>query len=508
MKHLKIAFVTFFVFCFSNLTAQVDLATGAAEFNLPIFSYGDQNKLELGVSLDYTAGHGLLVNTVASEVGTGWNLTAGGYIIRQQRGLPDDQKRNLPLIVQNPLPSSTWVTSENYAQTYYPNGYIYSVFNPTDVLTNEAAYIRMNATQLDGTWQGYIPNEASIADRIQDIFTICIGKEKIDFVIDKYLNQIRCLDNNKFKIEAVTEDMFASNVKTTIGKFIVTSSEGIKYVFDAKEFSEEMIYDKTQNVNGYFNPDPDVVPPTTWNPYSTRVNPNYSNPNPTAAVVMGRAVGMHIVTKWFLSEIVNPASNKKITFTYEDYELKRNTSRSMSYYEGLSMTIGREKLKTKRLTKISFPDQTVLDLIYDPLLRADVPNKPVKEIVQKKNGIVQNKTVFNYEYFYLSSLMPYNYSFDTHKKFMARLCLKSVQKYGSSGAAEPPHNFEYYMGTAGASAVNNWNSDIYYGPKDIVPPNFSILTDHWGYYNSSTLNPRSQNTFMESEAYVFPSFDS
>ncbi len=504
MRHLKIFSTILFISFYCSIYGQVNLATGASEFGIPIFSYGDQNKLGFSLSLDYTAGHGLLVNTVASEVGTGWELNGCSYIVRQQRGLPDDQKRNMALIVQNPLPTSTWVTSADYIQTYYPNGYIYTVFNPTDNLTNEVAYTRMNAVQFDGSWQGYIPNEASLADRLQDIFTICIGKEKIDFVIDKTLNQIRCLDNSKFKIEAVTEDMFAANVKTTIGKFIVTSPQGIKYLFDSKEFSEEIIYDKKQSVNGVFNPDPDYVPPLVWDIHSIPEGAS----NPKVAVVKGRPVGKFIVTKWFLSEIINPSNNKKIIFTYENYQLRRNTGRSLSYFKGLSMTIGREILNTKRLTKINFPDMTELSFAYDPLLRVDVPNKPLREIIQKRNNVVQSKTVFDYEYFFASSLLPYNYSFAQDKKFMARLSLKSVQKYGISGPAEPPHTFEYNLGTAGPTAHNNWDPQgiVYVGPKDIVPPSFSILTDHWGYYNSSNLNPRSELTYMESDVVVTTGF--
>lgn len=509
MKNLKATLTIFFIHGFFLLFAQVNLPTGAAEFSIPIMSYGDQNNLSLNVSINYNAGNGLLVNTVASEVGTGWQLNAGGYILRKQRGLPDDQKRNMPIIVQDPLPSNTWVNSTQYAQTHYPNGFIYSVFSPTDNLTNEVAYVRMNGTNWDGTWAGEIPNEAAEADRQQDIFTISIESQVVDFVIDKNLNQIRCLDNNKFKIEAVIEDMYSSGVKTTIGKFIVTTDKGIKYIFDAKEFSEEIIYNKNININGYFNPYPDESS-TNFNPGYVFVPAGQAPPaNSQVAVSMGRTTGAYVVTKWFLSEIVNPANGKKIIFTYENYELRRNTNRSLSYFKGLSMSIGREVLQTKRLTKVELPDMSELIFVYDPTLRVDVPNKPIKEVVQKRNNQLQSKTVFNYEYFYCSSLVPYNYSFETEKKFMARLCLKSIQKFGAIAAAEPPYIFEYNMGTAGPTAMNNWSEGkIYNGPKDIVPPNFSIFTDHWGYYNSSTLHPRGSNTFKESDVIAFTSYSS
>src|SRR5688572_3303963 len=76
----------------SECLSQVDLQTGAPQFSIPVFNYADpKNKLSLGISLDYLPGNGIRVSDVASCVGTGWILNAGGYIIRKQNGEPDDQ---------------------------------------------------------------------------------------------------------------------------------------------------------------------------------------------------------------------------------------------------------------------------------------------------------------------------------------------------------------------------------------------------------------------------------
>src|SRR6476646_10117949 len=76
----------------TNVNAQVNLQTGAAEQNFPLINYTDgKSGMALGVGLAYSSGNGLLVNEIASDIGTGWSLDAGGIIVRIQNGEPDDQ---------------------------------------------------------------------------------------------------------------------------------------------------------------------------------------------------------------------------------------------------------------------------------------------------------------------------------------------------------------------------------------------------------------------------------
>jgi hypothetical protein len=68
--------------------AKVDLFTGVPDVSIPLFNYNNHG-LNLDISVNYFAG-GIKVQEVASEVGLGWSLNAGGIIIRNVRGLPDD----------------------------------------------------------------------------------------------------------------------------------------------------------------------------------------------------------------------------------------------------------------------------------------------------------------------------------------------------------------------------------------------------------------------------------
>src|ERR1700733_5034584 len=101
-------------------SAQINLQTGSAVYTLPMFNWqDDKSRLTSMVALSYTSGNGLKVNDVASNVGQGWNLSAGGVIARMQVGEPDDQREY-----------HTGSTEKDDDLTKYPAGYLYDTINP------------------------------------------------------------------------------------------------------------------------------------------------------------------------------------------------------------------------------------------------------------------------------------------------------------------------------------------------------------------------------------------
>src|SRR5258705_7808316 len=127
-----------FVYLFVSLLAyiipraQVNLQTGSATFSLPMFNWqDDKSRLNGIVALSYNSGNGLKVNDVASNVGQGWNMVAGGVITRMQVGEPDDQyPRNV---------------SDN---SKYPAGILFAPFSSTkgcpNALTKYPLYKKKN----------------------------------------------------------------------------------------------------------------------------------------------------------------------------------------------------------------------------------------------------------------------------------------------------------------------------------------------------------------------------
>lgn len=68
----------------------VNHATGIPSVSVPIYNYQDNTSgLQLSISLDYHAG-GIRVDEIASSIGIGWALNAGGVVSRTVRGIPDE----------------------------------------------------------------------------------------------------------------------------------------------------------------------------------------------------------------------------------------------------------------------------------------------------------------------------------------------------------------------------------------------------------------------------------
>src|SRR5258707_15635135 len=94
MLSKRVFFVIALFFVLVRPYAQVNLQTGSAVFSLPMFQWkDDRSRLSSSVALTYSSGNGLKVSDVASDVGQGWNLIAGGAIVRLQEGDPEDQQK-------------------------------------------------------------------------------------------------------------------------------------------------------------------------------------------------------------------------------------------------------------------------------------------------------------------------------------------------------------------------------------------------------------------------------
>jgi len=121
--HSRILVFVLGAFCI-NASSQVNMQTGGAEQSFPLINYLDGKAgLTFGVGLVYSSGNGLSVNDIASDVGTGWNLDAGGIIMRMQNGEPDDQPQYNNGYFWSDKDNTNWV---NTILKNYPNGYLYN----------------------------------------------------------------------------------------------------------------------------------------------------------------------------------------------------------------------------------------------------------------------------------------------------------------------------------------------------------------------------------------------
>ncbi|HVI48128.1 MAG TPA: RHS repeat domain-containing protein [Chitinophaga sp.] len=413
--------------------AQVDLPSGRAQVDLPLYNYSDGDKLATNVNLVYTDGAGIKVNKVASDVGLGWELQSAGSISRITRGEPDDQKGGV-------IDGELFATGNLYTPYYSRSSAPYGM-----------GWIPIVQGRLDY----FKYNEEVIADRQQDEFIFQFGNRSGRFVIDKE-QVFHILDDSRLKIEKIEEDMTANGILTRISKFVVTDESGVRYTFNEKETSRIISYQNTGRRRFYLNPAPTNL--STYIGFQSSKVSNYS-----------------VVNCWKLTEIADPKTGKKISFTYDGYNVDyissldavETISPGTDGDEVVAMKVEARVIGSlKRITGIALPDDSKVKFTYAGTPRVDLSgaNALLKIAVERDNKELLSYQ-FVYQYFSRAELRDFNYSFPTAELPNARLCLNSVTKTGNGNLSDNPYRFNYYISSPG------------------VPGRLAAGADHWGYYN-------------------------
>ena len=203
MKRLRIFVILGFVV--TRLQAQVNLQTGSATFSLPMFSWqDDKSRLNSVVAISYNSGNGLKVNELASNIGQGWNLIAGGEIVRMQAGEPDDQVKK---------------DGNDYDITKYPSGILYAsvpAYNGCpNVLTRYPIYGWKN--------QLYSQNNVIAEDKQLDYFSFQFNGKAGMFVLDPTnIGIAQSLGHTKMKITYLQDStMISQGIRTKITSFTI-----------------------------------------------------------------------------------------------------------------------------------------------------------------------------------------------------------------------------------------------------------------------------------------------
>lgn len=435
----KIKSLSFFLlFLFNTAKAQVDLPTGKATFSLPLFNYDDGERLKTAITLNYSGGGGIKNNDIPGIVGLGWELLAGGSIVRATVGEPDDQ------------------IGGTYGGVRYADGYLYSPYDMAAGAPSKAAWIPLSTTQINS----YRPDSSVIADRELDIFVFRFGNRSGSFTITKD-GYIFPSAHSKLLIEKTEKDQRSSNIITRINGFIITDETGVKYKFSAIETSNIITYEKGSQA-------------TT----SAGQTVTYQNKNVSP---------YSVVTAWYLSEVFDPFTGHTVTFNYSDYPLSYITgydgiytviTAPPSYNQDFSVQSIQHWYSgtKKRLNSISFSaSKNSVDFIYYDG-QADMPGeKPLKQILIKNSGQITSGYLFKYRYFSRDQYRDFDYVFPANELPDARLALWSVQKMGRYTSIEPPYLFDYYhdKNLAGLSTY--------------VPPRTWGAQDHFGYFNRAAL---------------------
>lgn len=369
---------------------QVGPSTGIPQINVPIYKYENEaSGLRMNVSLDYHAG-GVRVDEMASNIGAGWALNAGGVISRTLRGIPDEST-NFGFIKYSALTSDE--TSGNSGSSEC-----------------DRLYMRIYNDVIDGQ---------------NDIFNFNFIGRNGKFVYGKN-NDFLMLTSQKVKVEKA-EGLVTGVPGNSIKQFIITDEVGIKYFFDALEVS---------------------------------ACPWIKQPNNSI-----------YVSSWYLTKIQAPSGKDSITLEYENYEVTYNISISASMSISLnsswqngpySQSIIGQTVKGKRIKKINFPNNITLSFTYNTAQRSDLAGDYALQKIILSDGVNQRgyKLVQDYS--------------------INRLTLKNVTPIvGVIETEDKGYTFEY---------------------SSSLPARLSYQQDHWGFYNSNTVN-----TFFPVEYVVNPS---
>jgi len=475
---LKTYFFKFLLFFFISLLVkknsytQVNQQSGSATFSLPMFEWqDDKSRLNAVVALNYNSGSGLKVNDVASNVGQGWNMVAGGVITRMQVGEPDDQ-----------------IAKEGSVNdiTKYPAGYLYAHNGPTlgcpKSIVNYPIYGEKNHL--------YKQHNIVAEDRELDYFSFQFNGRSGLFVLDKSsYNSVThtfsggSIGDSKIIISA-TEDKTMSysgkKIRTSITSFTITDETGLIYKFTRHGLT------KVLKANY-----------CAANLVAALTQPQFKGGKVYHEAMFdnGTVADPYIINDWYLTEIQDAltkmpdGSPRKIDINYNsiDRNINNTAGVDITYYKENNYSILSHKTSVAvkpQISLIIYPDgHTVafnygsprVDLIGDNVLTS-------VDIRYKSRPL--SKYQINTSYFILNR---YGTPVTVHEKQSARLCLLSIKKFGVDLKAEDqPYLFDYYLRSETNIAPNQPESD------DFIPPPFFHLKDIWGYYNGNLNKPYSQ----------------
>jgi hypothetical protein len=501
----KIGNALFFLIISLECYAQVNLQTGAAEQNFPLINYSDtKSGIMLGVGLSYSSGNGLQVNEIASDIGTGWSLDAGGVIIRMQNGEPDDQQAFFSGS-QFALAKGDETELKKVLKSY-PNGFLY---NPN---IGKGCNIGQNYYPVFDRQKVYKERNTVAGDVEQDRFIFRVNGRSGMFIIGKNF-KVTTLGDSRMKISFSTSDMTSQGIRTTINQFIITTEDGIKYIFNEKGLSNICRYKLAYtDVNG------------KWVPHEGDAQDGEYAINRFWGFPLTSDERPFVVNSWFLSSIENTNTGQKVFFNYQDvyqdliqgkvitHQRNLNYSRSKNQHKrnkygqdwfkllsnpinaqnyswninelnrlkpaSTSIVYNHSVISSKRILNISLPNGGSINFIYNNIGRVDFQGE---HALSKIEYYIKGEKIRSYElthgYFYRNTIQPYEYGFSSFDAKFTRLCLLSIQKIGNGmdNSIEPPYKFNYYTGEAGKSG----------SADDIVPAQNFLSQDHWGYYNGS-----------------------
>jgi hypothetical protein len=187
----------------------VNLSTGTANVNIPVYTIS-RGQASVPISLEYTA-VGIRGGELQGALGTGWQLNAGGAIVRELHDLPDDIKSD-----QSNNSRMGWLYNTNATKI---NNFAITNDNNSATCTDETSDIN------------YINNNFSDnSDMEPDAFYVQAPGLSCQLVYDQINSTFRTIPYQDIKISYTL-----NGTGNTITAFTIVNDKGIEYTFDVAE---------------------------------------------------------------------------------------------------------------------------------------------------------------------------------------------------------------------------------------------------------------------------------
>lgn len=443
----------------------VNTHTGIPQISVPIYEWKSKlGQSAVSVNLSYHAG-GIKVEDVASNTGAGWSLNAAGVITRSVRGLPDDITwgyLNTPVIADYNTPLNN---GDYYLSPGGDNTDAGMNTNPLNILALYNGDMEKLYFYGSGLW-----------DTEQDLFYYNFNGYSGKFVIDKD-GSVNKIDVNPLEIAVTytTGNVALNNspMKNITG-FAIQADNGIKYLFDIKEtsttttttYQRELIMEVIDMGSN--------VPPARNLRY-IEGDPTYSNNSIISSYYLSKATDMNsndIVNYDYDTRLISYIGGWNESLEYHDNnDPEKSIYNLYTHHKLHSQTVSSTKneIETKQIKKISFPDGSVVDFLYE-ISRLDVQGDLALTGIKITDVI---GTIKNYklEFSYFNSAIAINpivsewmHVLEPADYFKKRLRLDKVKQMDalSSTGSFTLYGFEYN--------------------DTLLPPRNSKDQDFWGYY--------------------------
>jgi hypothetical protein len=215
MKRYILYFLLFLLFSSQTAVSQNNLVsvskiTGSGQITIPIYNV-IAGRVSLPISIQYNA-TGIKPTDVEGTAGVGWNLSAGGAISRQVRGLPDDVSSDMASVA-----ALGWLNKSNGTKI------------ATMTIANNGSAGALSDVQADINYIN--TNFGDYSDTEPDLFYLDAPGLSLQFVFGSdAAHTIRTIPYQDVKIT------YATNAGR-ITSFTVVNDQGITYIFSAQEIS-------------------------------------------------------------------------------------------------------------------------------------------------------------------------------------------------------------------------------------------------------------------------------